>query len=151
VPENDSSPLQPQFDFLSFACDLLEAKVSGKAHADPPAIPDQVAEQPKKSGNVFKDAAQAAEVKRAAARMSAQEEQNEGEQDEGHKSSPELKPKVSEDEQRALKDQVKSIGKKRTEAARKPQNNKVEEPVLDPAAKRGKSSVNDARKLKKLQ
>jgi DNA repair photolyase len=146
VPENDSSPLQPQFDFLSFACDLLEAKVSGKAHADPPAIPDQVAEQPKKSGNVFKDAAQAAEVKRAAARMSAQ-----GEQDEGHKSSPELKPKVSEDEQRALKDQVKSIGKKRTEAARKPQNNKVEEPVLDPAAKRGKSSVNDARKLKKLQ
>jgi hypothetical protein len=151
VPENDISPLQPQFDFLSFACDLLEAKVSGKPHADPPAIPEQVAEQPKKSGNVFKDAAQATEVKRAAARMSAQEEQNEGEQEEGHKPSPERKPKVSEDEQRALKDQVKSIGKKRTEAARKLQNNKVEEPVLDPAAKRGKSSVNDARKLKKLQ
>jgi hypothetical protein len=152
VLENDSSPLQPQFDFLSFACDLLEAKVSGKALADHPAIPDQVAEQPKKSGNVFKEAAQAAEVKRAAARMSAQEEQNdgEGEQEERHKSSPERRPKVSEDEQRALKDQVKSIGKKRTEAARKPQNNKVEEPVLDPAAKRGKSSINDARKQKKL-
>jgi hypothetical protein len=45
---------------------------------------------------------------------------------------------------------VKSIGKKRTEAARKPQNSKVEEPVPDPAAKRGKSSANDARKQKKL-
>ena len=84
--------------------------------------------------------------------MSAQEEQKdgEGEQDEPPKSSPGRKPPVSEDEQRALKDQVKSIGKKRTEAARKPQNSKVDEPVPDPAAKKGKSSANDARKQKKL-
>ena len=150
VPENDISPLQPQFDFLSFACDLLEAKVTGKAHADPLAIPDQVVEQPKKSGNVFKDAAQATDAKRAAARMSAQEEQKDGGEGE-QESSPGRKPRVSEEEQRTLKDQVKSIGKKRTEAARKPQNSKVEEPVPDPAAKRGKSSTNDARKQKKLQ
>lgn len=104
-----------------------------------------------KTGNVFKDAAQVTEAKRAAARMSGQEEHKDGEveQDEGPKSSPGRKPPVSEEEERALKDQVKSIGKKRTEAARKPQINKVVEPVPDPA-KRGKSSTNDARKQKKL-
>lgn len=151
MPEHDLSPLQPQFDFLSFACDLLEAKVTGKAHADPPAILDQVAEHPKKSGNVFKDAAQTAEAKRAAARMSAQEEQKDGGEGEQESSPTGRKPRVSEEDQRTLKDQVKSIGKKRTEVARKPQNSKVEEPVPDPAAKRGKSSANDARKQKKLQ
>jgi len=46
---------------LSFAADKLEAKVSGKL----PQPLEQEEKPMKKSGNVFKDAAQAAESKRA--------------------------------------------------------------------------------------